>query len=402
MFKIIAYVVGCVTIALLLPLEQVLQPTFEAQIEHNAPFPDISRGNFSEHFFPCDSLTACHGWLVTPHEQTDAQATVAQQKPLIILGHGFGAQKDFGLLRYAEAFVTNGYPVFLFDYRNFGGSEGLPRHWISPDRHVSDWRSAVHYVRTELPEWVPVDTDQVCLWGTSFAGGHVLVAASEIAASGEPVTCVISQMPFMDGRKTAAKGIINRGIVPWLRLVRLSIMDTLRAWVDFPPIYIPIVGSNGEETPLTTLITPPPSREPELTIAYIQRLFLGPGGDPLALMRLPTLQLENYFAKHPKSPLGGWMNAAPARVGIELSRYVPVKYIGRIKAPVLYVMASDDELCPPHSYLIKDGDGWIMKGAPLSDQAVLLDCGHFDAYLHPNIDEALIHMLSFLATVNAG
>jgi hypothetical protein len=28
----------------------------------------------------------------------------------------------------------------------FGGSDGEPRHWVSPSRHISDWRAAFDYV----------------------------------------------------------------------------------------------------------------------------------------------------------------------------------------------------------------------------------------------------------------
>jgi len=37
--------------------------------------------------------------------------------------------------------------VVLFDYRCFGGSEGLPRHWVSPRRHLQDWEAVVRHVQ---------------------------------------------------------------------------------------------------------------------------------------------------------------------------------------------------------------------------------------------------------------
>jgi hypothetical protein len=47
-----------------------------------------------------------------------------------------GAQKDMGLNFYAEAFAAGGLAAFVFDYRSFGGSDGEPRQWVSPSRHV--------------------------------------------------------------------------------------------------------------------------------------------------------------------------------------------------------------------------------------------------------------------------
>jgi alpha-beta hydrolase superfamily lysophospholipase len=49
---------------------------------------------------------------------------------------GMGAQKDMGLGFYAEAFANGGLAAFVFDYRGFGGSDGEPRQWVSPTRHV--------------------------------------------------------------------------------------------------------------------------------------------------------------------------------------------------------------------------------------------------------------------------
>ncbi len=38
----------------------------------------------------------------------------------------------------------------VFDYRTFGGSDGEPRHWVSPRRHLQDWRAAVRFVQVGL------------------------------------------------------------------------------------------------------------------------------------------------------------------------------------------------------------------------------------------------------------
>ena len=61
--------------------------------------------------------------------------------------HGIAGQKDMGLEPFAELFASRGMAVLLFDYRNFGGSEGEPRNWVSPTRHLQDWDAALDYVR---------------------------------------------------------------------------------------------------------------------------------------------------------------------------------------------------------------------------------------------------------------
>jgi alpha/beta superfamily hydrolase len=102
---------------------------------------------------------------------------------------GMGAQKDMGLHQYAASFVTGGLAALVFDYRTFGGSDGEPRQWVSPSRHVQDWQSAVDYVKQQL--YGQVDCSRMCLWGTSFAGGHVLVTAANNTAN---VVAVVSQV----------------------------------------------------------------------------------------------------------------------------------------------------------------------------------------------------------------
>jgi alpha-beta hydrolase superfamily lysophospholipase len=66
--------------------------------------------------------------------------------PLVIMGHGMGVQKDMGLHPYADGFASAGIAVLAFDYRTFGGSTGTPRNWVSPRRHVQDWKSVVQHV----------------------------------------------------------------------------------------------------------------------------------------------------------------------------------------------------------------------------------------------------------------
>lgn len=70
-----------------------------------------------------------------------------QRPPIVVAAHGIAGQKDMGLEPFAETFASKGLAVLLFDYRNFGGSEGEPRNWVSPKRHLQDWDAALDYVR---------------------------------------------------------------------------------------------------------------------------------------------------------------------------------------------------------------------------------------------------------------
>lgn len=114
--------------------------------------------------------------------------------PLVILSHGFSALMDMGLADYAQVFQAAGLACLTYEHRNFGASEGSPRHEIDPWQQVADMRDAVSYART-LPG---VDPARIGLWGTSFAGGHVLV----VGALDRRVRCVVSQVPLVAGYDT--------------------------------------------------------------------------------------------------------------------------------------------------------------------------------------------------------
>jgi alpha/beta superfamily hydrolase len=99
--------------------------------------------------------------------------------------------QDFGLHKYASIFASHGIACFVFDYRGWGGSDGTPRHWLSARRHVADWKAAVRHVRANMTD--SVDINKLCLWGTSFAGGHVLVVASDPEFASD-ITAVVTQV----------------------------------------------------------------------------------------------------------------------------------------------------------------------------------------------------------------
>ena len=77
---------------------------------------------------------------------------VPSKPPTLVMAHGLGGQKDFGLHKFAGSFAKAGLAVMLFDYRTFGGSDGEPRHWVSPKRHLEDWNAVVEYVQVLLED----------------------------------------------------------------------------------------------------------------------------------------------------------------------------------------------------------------------------------------------------------
>lgn len=92
---------------------------------------------------------------------------------------------------FAQRFQAAGYGVLLFDHRNWGASDSLPRKETNPIQTARDYSDAFDYVAS-LDE---VDASRIVYWGTSMCGGSVLHAA----AFDKRIRAVISQVPFVSG-----------------------------------------------------------------------------------------------------------------------------------------------------------------------------------------------------------
>jgi fermentation-respiration switch protein FrsA (DUF1100 family) len=149
---------------------------------------------------------ALSGWLYRPAGEGP--------HPVVIVSHGFSVLMAMGLDRYAEAFTRAGFACLVYEHRNFGASEGTPRHEIDPWRQVSDMRDAISHARA-LPG---IDRERIGLWGTSYSGGHALV----VAALDRRVRCVVSQVPLVAGEETLRTWV---GESAWARVQERFIAD---------------------------------------------------------------------------------------------------------------------------------------------------------------------------------
>ncbi len=128
--------------------------------------------------------TTLRGWFYTP--------TVGHAPfPTVVMSHGFSALKEMGLDDYAEVFAAAGLACLVYDQRNFGASDGAPRAEIDPLAQMRDYRHALTYAESR-PD---VASNQLGIWGTSYSGGLVLMAA----AIDRRIRCVVSQVPFISG-----------------------------------------------------------------------------------------------------------------------------------------------------------------------------------------------------------
>jgi uncharacterized protein len=134
--------------------------------------------------FSVDGGDRLRGWLFLPSKRNG-------KVPAISMAHGYAGVKEHGLERFAHAFADAGFVALVHDHRNFGASDGAVRHDIDPWRQIADWRRAISFLES-LPE---VDATRIGVWGTSYAGGHVLV----LGATDRRIRAVVSQVPTISG-----------------------------------------------------------------------------------------------------------------------------------------------------------------------------------------------------------
>ncbi len=267
--------------------------------------------------------------------------STVKNPPIVIMGHGFAAEKCFRLPAYAERFLENGMAAFLFDYRTFGESDGEPRHWVSPRRHLQDWKAGLSHVRA-LPH---INPKKIGLWGSSFGGGHVLVTA----AHNPDIAAVVSQVPYIGPSAS------NISFSPKTTILTLwsGIRDIIRMVTLRKPYYLPVVGKPGTFAAMTTEESWP-----------------------------------GYHAIIPEEST--WENKFTARAFLAMPFYNPLRVAGKIKAPTLLLTAKRDSLCAWQS---------LQKGAEKIEKCefVTVDCNHFDVYAGHHFDRVADIEVGFLA-----
>ena len=252
------------------------------------------------------------GWLATPANESNC--------PLIILTHGLSGIVDLDLESYAEIFNAAGFACLAYDHRNWGRSGGSPRGETNPWQQVADMREAISFART-LPD---IDPERIGLWGTSYAGGHVLT----VTALDRRVRCAVSQVPLISGSKT------------------------FEAWV------------------------PADKRDKFLTRLGVDRDKRYRGEDPASIpAALPDSETEEWI-KHSDTK-GTYSNSLTVRTFDLLRTYEPASFVERIApTPLLMIVASQDVQTPTAWQL----EAYEKIGGS-NKQLLEIDCRHYDVYM---------------------
>jgi len=288
--------------------------------------------------FPSGS-DRCHAWLYLP-----AASETGDPPPVLVMAHGLGGVKKVRLGAFAERFQAAGYACLVFDYRYFGESGGEPRELLSIRRQREDWQAAVAFTRS-LPE---VDRDRVVLWGTSFAGGHVIVTA----AADRAVAAAIAQCPFTDGL-SSARQISARGIA---RLGAAAAKDHLARLRGRPPVRVKVAARPGE----------------------------------IGLMDAPDV-VNGITALLEASGLteADYPNDVPARVALEIPFDAPGRRAADVRCPILFCVCDADTVAPAEATLRH------AANAPLGT-ILRYPAGHFDMYTGEHFERVVTDQLAFL------
>jgi dienelactone hydrolase len=282
-------------------------------------------------------------WLYLP--------TGISNPPVVVMAHGFGGQRWQRLPAYAERFAQLGMAVFVFDYRGFNDSEGEPRNYINPNRHLQDWDAAIAYVKT----LDGVDSKRMALWGTSFSGGHVIVEAAKYPE----ISAVVAQVPFTDGISTAWNSYILGDPMFALKGTYHGIADIFASIFTNHRHNVRIAGRPGEAF---AMMSRPDSFE--------------------GLMKLLGMSDEKEYEKY---------NFCPGNIVITLTFYRPISYADEVACPALIIGAENDTLFP--STGPKKVADRMKKATYIS-----MPMNHFEPYVGEPFEKLVKIMGEFLKT----
>lgn len=252
--------------------------------------------------------------------------------------------KEHHLPAFAERFQQAGYAVLLYDHRNWGESEGLPRHHSNHYEQTQDAHCVIHYVSTHLD----IDPSRIAIWGSSFSGGIALIAG----ALDPRIKVVVSQVPFVSGKLTRQR--LPETVISKLFADRGQTSSS-------NPTYIPIYPESLEaaQNPANGVMM----GSEECFRHYARSLSLEPS-------RENKITLQSMF---------------------HTLRAEPQMYISQISPkPLFMVVGLQDSLIDSQQQVA------FFKQAGEPKQLLELDCGHFDVYHGENFEKNVSTQVAFL------
>jgi len=135
---------------------------------------------FEQVFFKSADGTLLSGWFIPALDVTsplEARGTVVHM-------HG-NAQNMTAQWQFVQWVPQRGYNVFVFDYRGYGQSHGMPE----PKGVFEDAVAALDYLRARSD----IDPNKLFVFGQSLGG---MIAIASVGASQKGVRAVLAEAPF--------------------------------------------------------------------------------------------------------------------------------------------------------------------------------------------------------------
>ena len=136
-----------------------------------------------------------------------------RRAPGIVMCHGFGGLKEENPPGLARLLASVGYRVFTWDYRGFGGSEGV-KYRMVPAEQIEDAATALAYFANRSD----VDRDNVGLYGSSYGGGVI----SGVLVKDTAAKCAAMGVPAVGGRLGAIQQGGRSAMMPRARAALLK------------------------------------------------------------------------------------------------------------------------------------------------------------------------------------
>ena len=277
--------------------------------------------------FPSHDGVTLRGWLYRP------DGARAAPGPAVVMAHGFSATRAMGLDRYAEVFAEGGVTALVYDHHGLGVSDGDPRQVIDPWLQARDYRAALTWVAARDD----VDASRIGVWGSSFAGGVVLV----VAAVDRRVRAVVANVPW-----SGSPGVDYLNTDASFAAVRDALDDP-----DGPGT----VAARGEPAGPAAVVEAPDEALPAF---------------------LPQPESSEWFLRVGRAPGSGWENrvwfGVPPEDAPTFDPGVAVAHVA--PTPLLMVVASEDNLAATDVALA----AFERAGEPKSLE--LIDGHHFVPY----------------------
>ena len=232
--------------------------------------------------------TRCSAWLYLPQ--------IDKKCPIIIMAHGLGGVREMWLDKHAERFAEAGYACFLFDYRNYGASDGNKRQLVNVKDQLADWNNAIDFIKKDQR----VDGDKVLILGSSLGGGHAIT----LSAHRKDIKAAVAQCPYTDQWATI-KSISPVSIIKFVPYVIGDLLSCLRG---YNPVMLKLADPRGES----------------------------------ALMAVPDYY--KYLDCIPKD--SNFLNEAPARTVLEFLKYSPSRHAKNTNNPIFVTPCLKDTLAP--------------------------------------------------------